>query len=101
MTFWRNLASSLRLSQRLSRSDAFDLLKAAIARKAGMLPAAQRAGLVLALDADRLPALALEPVVEEFRAAHGTWTAGQGFQAIWLVGPDPRLTWRLDDCASQ
>lgn len=96
MKFWRKLASTLRHSQQLSRAEVFSSASAAIAKKAAKLPARQRAQLILALDADRLPALALEPVVNEFRARYGAWTAAQGFQEIWLVGPDARLTWRLD-----
>jgi hypothetical protein len=61
---------------------------------------ARRAGIrqwrQLALGADRLPALALEPVAAVLRTAHGPWTAAQGFQQVWFVGPDVRLTWRLD-----
>jgi hypothetical protein len=96
MQFWRKLALALRLSQRLTLMQAADFLKRAIAHKSAMLPVRQRAQLVLALDADRLPALALEPVVREFRSTHGSWSAAQGFQQVWLVGPDARLTRRLD-----
>jgi hypothetical protein len=67
--------------------------------KSDKLSVRQRAQLVLALDADRLPALALEPVVREFRSRHGPWSAAQGFQQVWLVGPEARLTWRLDERA--
>ena len=27
---------------------------------------------------------------------HGTWLAAQGFVAVWLVGRNAALTWRLD-----
>jgi hypothetical protein len=92
MQFWRKLASVLRVSQRITPGEAADFLKHAIAHKSAQLPARQRKQLVLALDADRLPALALEPVALEFRRVHGGWCAAQE----WLVGPDPALTWLLD-----
>jgi hypothetical protein len=97
MQFWRKLALALRLSQRLTLMQAAECLKRAIAHKSAMLPARQRAQLALALDADRLPALALEPVVMAFRYKHGQWSVAQGFQQVWLVGPNARLTWRLDE----
>lgn len=96
MEFWTRLALQLRVSQPLSLHEAVELLKMAVEHKAGSLPATQRNRLVLALDADRLPALALEPVVTAFKAAHGPWVAAEGFEQVWLVGPDVRLTWRLD-----
>jgi hypothetical protein len=84
MQFWRKLAVGLRLSQRLTLREAVDFLKRAIAHKSAILAATQRAQLVLALDADRLPALAIEPVVREFRSTHGMRSAAQAFQQIWL-----------------
>lgn len=95
---WHKLALTMRLSQSLSVSGAVRVLKSSIRRKADWLPAAQRAQLILALDADRFPALALQPVVVQFRQTYAVWTAHWAFQQVWLVGPDPRLTWRLD-CA--
>jgi len=94
--FWKRLALTLRISQRLSLSQAIELVKAAIEHKTASLPPVQRKHLVLALDADRLPALALQPVVTSLKATHGPWIAAQGFEQVWLVGPDVRLTWRLD-----
>jgi hypothetical protein len=61
-----------------------------------MLSQKQRAQLVLAPDAERLPALALEPVIDAVRNSSGSWIATQGFSQVWLVAPDSRLTWRLD-----
>lgn len=96
MQFWRRLAVALRISRRLSLPEAVEMLAKAVEHKASTLPVAQRQRLVLALDADRLPALALEPVVAEFRASHGASLKNAGFLQVWLVGPDARLTWRLD-----
>jgi len=94
--FWRDLAAKAHISQRLSLAETAELLKKAIELKTGKLPPAQRGKLVLALDADRIPALALQPVAEGFRALYGRWSSELGFSEVWLVGPDPRLTWRLD-----
>lgn len=96
MQFWRKLALSLKISQRLSISEAVAMLATALTHKAAFLPVAQRQQLVLALDADRVPALAIEPVPLAFRATQAASVAALGFHQAWLVGPDPRLTWRLD-----
>ena len=59
----------------------------------------KRSNLMLALDATRLPVLGFEDVVEEFQARFGTWIKSLGFEAVWLVGPQDSLTWRLDNAA--
>jgi hypothetical protein len=97
--FWRELSTKAHIKQRLALADTADVLKDAIERKAKKLPPAQRGKLVLALDADRIPALGLQPVAEAFSAAFGKWTRDTGFAEVWLVGPDQRLTWRLDEPA--
>lgn len=51
---------------------------------------------VLALDATQLPGLAFDAVVRRFQLDHGRWAAQAGYRAIWLVGPQVRLVWRLD-----
>jgi hypothetical protein len=74
-------------------------IKAAIEAKANdrKLPMATRRGLVLALDATRLPASGFDSVVREFRSKWGDWANKLGFDGIWLVGPLDSLTWRLDE----
>jgi len=74
-------------------------IKAAIEVKANdrKLPMITRHGLVLALDATRLPASGFDSVVREFRSKWGDWASKLGFDAIWLVGPLDSLTWRLDE----
>lgn len=42
--------------------------------------------LVLALDASRLPGLAFDPIVRQFREREIVWAASHGFAAVWLVG---------------
>ena len=59
----------------------------AIEFKAGKIPPETRADLALALDANDLPGLALDPVVQEFLARHSDWARAQGFRGVWLVGP--------------
>ena len=73
-------------------------LRISIDRKAGDegIPAVSRVDLVLALDATRLPIMAFEDVIEEFRSAHSPWASKLGFSAIWLVGPTEHMTHRLD-----
>ncbi len=55
-----------------------------------------RGAITLLIDASDSPAAALRSVVAEFRRDFGTWAAGQGNQAIWVVGPVVDLVNRLD-----
>ena len=73
-------------------------LKRAIEFKADerRIPKMSRLNLMLALDANRLPAHAFDDVVEEFRLQWGSWAKTLGFDSIWLVGPTVSLTWQLD-----
>ena len=73
-------------------------LKGAIELKADerRIPKMSRLNLMLALDANRLPAHAFDDVVEEFRLQWGSWAKTLGFDNIWLVGPTVSLTWQLD-----
>jgi hypothetical protein len=81
-----------------SAAEAASILKAAVGMKASnrKIPTRDRADIVLALDATRLPGIAFDAVVEQFRNSHGAWATQQGFAAVWLVEPMPRLVWRLD-----
>ena len=60
------------------------------------IPQSSRCGLLLALDATRLPALGFDAVVEAFRNDWGLWTKSLGFDSVWLIGPSESMTWRLD-----
>jgi hypothetical protein len=82
----------------VSKEELARQMKAAIEAKADVrkIPVACRRGLVLALDANRLPVLGFDTVVEEFRSRFGGWTRALGFDSVWLVGPDAALTRRLD-----
>jgi hypothetical protein len=68
----------------------------AAARARPLLPVRDRCRkLLLALNAIRSPGYVEDPVVAVFLATHGTWAAGLGYQAIWLVGPTAELTHQL------
>lgn len=64
--------------------------------RADSIPRVSRNDVTLALDATRLPVLAFENVIEEFRASNSSWARKLGFSAIWLVGPTEQMTHRLD-----
>jgi len=95
---WRELSSSGSAQTSLSPSAAVAAIRGAIEAKArdAKIPKSTRLGLVLALDATRLPGLAFDAIMREFRSTSTTWAASHGFGAIWLVGPTSRLVWRLD-----
>jgi hypothetical protein len=97
-TIWRTLARHGALQSAVSARQVVAELSSAIATKARneRLPERIRANLVLALDATRLPGVAFDTIVREFRKAECTRISVFGFKAIWLVGPTARLCWRLD-----
>lgn len=96
--FWQNLGATGSVQKDMSAPDAVTEIEKSIALKANdaKIPRPSRAALVLALDATRLPGLGFDAIVREFRLARGEWAASLGFKAIWLIGPLPRLCWRLD-----
>ena len=96
---WQDLGQQGSFNESGANSEQLALeIKASISRKASdeSIPHVSRKGLILALDATRLPVLGLDDVVEEFQSRFGTWTRGLGFDAVWLVGPQPSLVSRLD-----
>jgi hypothetical protein len=96
-SFWKNLAADRVVSLGgVSAEQLASRLKQAIAKKEAMLPKATRLSLVLALDATRLPGLGFDDVVSRFLNEHGRWAGDLGFHAVYLVGPNQRLTARLD-----
>ena len=94
--FWK----TLNLEGKIERNDypkaLAEQIKSAIDAKARKIPKTSRRGLVLALDATRLPGLGFEAVVEDFRSRWGLWAETLGFDSVWLVGPLESLTWQLD-----
>jgi len=90
---WGRLAQSGQATLRRSIEERVPDVRAAVESK--LYPDAQRRKLLLALDAIRSPGYVEDPVVAVFLATHGTWAAGLGYQAIWLVGPTAELTHQL------
>ena len=86
-SFWQSIGHNGNATLTLSLSECADILKMAIEFKAGKIPPEIRADIALALDANDLPGLALDPVVEQFVLRHSQWAHTQGFRGIWLVGP--------------
>jgi hypothetical protein len=95
---WRQLSEEGRLDLSDTKDVLLIQLKSSIEKKADdrKIPASNRSNLLLALDATRLPVLGFEDVIQEYIKQHGSWTCSQGFQSVWLVGPLPSLTWRID-----
>lgn len=90
--FWRSLATARQASyQKKSPDDLALELPTAIMHKEERISACQREGLVLALDATRLPAHALDAVLGALRTRLSS-LHGFGFKEIWLVGPAVSMT---------
>jgi hypothetical protein len=95
--FWEDLARQKRISgMKLSIPETSTVLRASIEHKS-QIPPAHRSQMILALDAYRLPALALGVVADRFRRAEGSWAATLGFYAIYVVGPTEIFVHRLDE----
>ncbi|MFG3227608.1 hypothetical protein ACGF07_22890 [Kitasatospora sp. NPDC048194] len=81
-------------------AEAVELLRQAVAKKhqndLKHRPARGGSKVVLAIDATDRAGYAFQVVVSDFRALHGEWAKGLGFEAIWLVGPTAQTTYRLD-----
>lgn len=97
--FWQTLWRLARITEGRTVRDLAAHLLVAVKKKSvdDRIPLSVRPGLVLALDATRLPVLALDSVAEYFRKQHGSWAASLGFAAIWVVGPVTLLCHRLDE----
>jgi hypothetical protein len=93
---WRELNRDGSAQASLLPDGAANELRAAIKLKVGRIPESIRQRLVLALDATRLPGLAFDNIVQEFKRSSAAWVASHRFAAVWLVGPAPLLVWRLD-----
>ena len=93
--FWSALANQRELSLQVSPGIAAAQLRQAIEKKES-IPPRHRGQLVLALDANRLPAHSFNTVVAEFKKANLQWAQQLGFREIWIVGPVTDLVRRLD-----
>jgi hypothetical protein len=94
---WNQLNEQGRFEElNVSKEQLIAQIKSAIEKKDRAIAPADHPSLTLALDATRLPVLGFEDVIEEFQSQFGSRTRSLGFEAIWLVGPQSSLTWRLD-----
>ncbi len=96
---WARLAAAGHVKGKDSVAEAADALWSSIIHKAKRTARAQRTELLLALDATDKANLALPRVVAMFCHKYGPQAVDLGYLAIWLVGPNPRLTSRLDNAA--
>jgi hypothetical protein len=97
--FWGQLNRSNILDERHGVQDLSDRIKLAIEKKADpmKIPVHSRQGMLLALDATLTPGTCFSIIVGDFKERWGSWVAGLGFKAVWLIGPDESLTKRLDE----
>ena len=87
---WQELNHTRGIKKLAEKEELAQEMKAAVESKIvkhKILPA-DRPGLVLALDATRLPVVGFDAVVEKFHLKFGVWAKTLGFDAIWVVGPD-------------
>ena len=91
---WKALNQQGAIERMIEPADFVSLVRTAITKKL-KYPVAQRARLILALDANRLPAMTTYDVLTKIRTELKDWLPSIGFQEIWLVGPLADLTFRL------
>jgi hypothetical protein len=95
--WWRQM-SVAGTNERFGTADEFvDDILDAVKKKSNRTPLRQRSELVLAIDANRLPGLTFDSVVNHVREKHGVTLAAFGFQGIWIVGPSATRTYQLDN----
>ena len=88
---WKQVSLVAPVRRTISLLDLVEDLYAAIVKKE-MRP---KCGIVLALDSIETPHLGTD-VVNLFLAKYGTCVQSLSYDAIWVVGPTPELTYRLD-----
>ena len=93
---WKTLNLEGKVERKDNSTALAEQIKSAVEAKAQKISKENRRGLVLALDAARLPAMGFDAVVEDFRSKWSPWASALGFDSVWLVGPDESLTWQLD-----
>lgn len=96
--FWLIASRGSGTADYTGKEEAADALREAIEAKINVKFAsiALRRGIHLALDASDTLGFVLRPVIESFRKRHGAWARALGFMEIWLIGPTPDFTERLD-----
>jgi hypothetical protein len=92
---WKTLAQQDKAEAARRPEDLADDIRVAIEDKSRKHNDAQRADLLLALDALRSPAHTHQKVVDYFIANHRVWAASLRYREIWLVGPTDALSYPL------
>jgi hypothetical protein len=96
--FWRAVRAGHEAKDGyLTPDEASEVLRQVIKRKART----DTAGITLALGAMQTPGFALSSVIDSFRRRYSAWSAGFGFEAVWLVAEHEGFTYRLDVAASK
>jgi len=90
--YWRSLSDLGVATDSRTVAEAVAGMRDAIEHKSRAL---DRGKLVLALDATRASACALPDVTAAFVKTHGQWASSLGFEAVYIVGPNAKLTTRL------
>jgi|HubBroStandDraft_5_1064220.scaffolds.fasta_scaffold325192_1 hypothetical protein len=88
---WSNVNVLVPIERVRSDSAYAEELRDAIVRK----ETKPKQGIILALDSIETPHIA-SSVIGLFETNYGEWVRSLGFRAIWVVGPSPELTFRLD-----
>jgi hypothetical protein len=91
---WKSLSNSGAIQRLNAPVDFVPMVRSAVAKKL-KYPRDERARLVLALDANRLPDVTIHDVVDHIRTELKDWLSELGFREVWLVGPVCDLTHRL------
>jgi len=94
-TLWEQLGRAGTVTLDRSLEEAAKDLRLAIRHKE-TIPPSQCADITLAINALDTIGHAVNGVAEAFRHMYGKEVAALGFKAVWVVGPVPALTMRLD-----
>jgi hypothetical protein len=95
--YWRDLSKfGFAKHAYKTRCELLDTLKSSIHEKSQKYPAETKKDLLLVLDANETASHALEKIVNDFRLNYGKWASEQGFLSIWVVGPNSKLTHKLN-----
>ncbi|MCE9564042.1 MAG: hypothetical protein K8U57_18520 [Planctomycetes bacterium] len=95
--FWKKLNHDGKVSELyLTPQQCADSLREAITHKEPKIGREQRPNLILLLDAYRIPAFALGPVVKQFKEVHTATVRELGFHSVYVVGPTSAFVSRLD-----
>jgi hypothetical protein len=97
--FWQKLNRDATAERSISSTDAADDLFALVQAKARKTSPADRAQVVLALDATETAVHAMPSVAKAARERCGADIGRYGFKAVWIVGPSDDLVFRVDEAS--